>query len=90
MTDNEAVRINEPIKRQRRWNLENIKFPEQQTSNISTSTTLKDALQPATKRTFTRSDSTLSGDSPKERVGELSRMLGLIFVFQMIIFHKKD
>ncbi|XP_010916922.1 uncharacterized protein [Elaeis guineensis] len=68
LEDNEAVRINEPIKRQRRWNLENIKFPEQQTSNISTSTTLKDALQPATKRTFTRSDSTLSGDSPKERV----------------------
>ncbi|XP_008798424.2 apoptotic chromatin condensation inducer in the nucleus-like [Phoenix dactylifera] len=68
LEDNEAVRINEAIKRQRRWNSESIKFPEQQSSNISTSSILKDALLPATKRTFTRSDSTLSGDSPKERV----------------------
>lgn len=90
MTDNESVRINEPIKRQRRWNLENIRFPEQRTLDIGTTTTLKDALQPATKRTFTRSDSTLSGDTPKERVGEISRMLGLIFGFQMIVFNKKD
>lgn len=69
-TDQELVGNSEPLKRQRRWNSETIKVPEPQTSNLTPSSTPKDAFQFPSRRPFTRSDSTLSGDSPKERVGK--------------------
>ncbi|XP_077224056.1 SAP domain-containing protein isoform X2 [Tasmannia lanceolata] len=64
----EAVGINEPSKRQRRWNSETLKVPEPQASNLTPSSTPKDAFQSTPKRIFNRSDSVLSGDTPKERV----------------------
>ncbi|KAF8405963.1 hypothetical protein HHK36_008043 [Tetracentron sinense] len=64
-----AVGDNEPPKRQRRWGSESLKVPELQSSNLSPVATPKDVFQPTiSKRNFTRSDSTLSGDEPKERV----------------------
>ncbi|KAF8404538.1 hypothetical protein HHK36_009425 [Tetracentron sinense] len=69
LQDQEAVGNNEPPKRQRRWNSESLKIPELPSSNLSPSATPKDAFQHTiSKRNFTRSDSTLSGDVPKERV----------------------
>ncbi|KAJ4952561.1 hypothetical protein NE237_029393 [Protea cynaroides] len=65
--DEEAVGNNEPPKRQRRWNSENIKVPELQTSNLTPSTTPKDAAR-FPKRNFTRSESNVSEEAPKERV----------------------
>ncbi|KAK9111103.1 hypothetical protein Scep_018622 [Stephania cephalantha] len=50
----------QPPKRQRRWNSENLKIPE---------TKPKETFPPVSRSTFTRSNSTLSGgDTPKERV----------------------
>lgn len=69
-TDLEPVVNNEPLKRQRRWNSETIKVPEPQTSNLTPSSTPKDAFQSTPRRALTRSDSTISGDAPKERVGK--------------------
>ncbi|OVA03319.1 SAP domain [Macleaya cordata] len=67
--DQEVVRNNEPPKRQRRWNSESLKVPEPQTSNLTPSTTPKDAFQSTiSKRNFTRSDSTLSSGNAQERV----------------------
>ncbi|KAM7253811.1 hypothetical protein ACFE04_031493 [Oxalis oulophora] len=60
------------VKRQRRWNSESVKIPEQQSSNItvSTTTTPKEPIQspPAFKRNYSRSDSTASVEEPKERI----------------------
>ena len=72
MTDQEAAENSEIIKRQRRWNSEGVKVSEQQSTNHSPSTTPKDAFQTSAKRPFSRSESTLSQESPKERVGKLS------------------
>ncbi|KAK6924129.1 Acin1, RNSP1-SAP18 binding (RSB) motif [Dillenia turbinata] len=67
--DQEAGGNNEPLKRQRRWNTDSLKVPEPQGSNVPNSTTPKGAFQsPSLKRNFSRSDSTLSDDTPKERV----------------------
>ncbi|KAJ0987380.1 hypothetical protein J5N97_005736 [Dioscorea zingiberensis] len=63
----EAVEVKEPVKRQRRWNSETIKVPDIQTPNLISSNTPKES-QPTPRRAFTRSDSTLSGGSPKERI----------------------
>ena len=69
-TDQEAVGNNEPSKR-RKWNSDNIKVPEHQSSNLTSTTTPKDTTKPAVlKRNFSRSDSMASEDTPKERVGE--------------------
>ncbi|XP_022751040.1 apoptotic chromatin condensation inducer in the nucleus-like [Durio zibethinus] len=66
--DQEAVGNNEPSKR-RKWNSGNIRVPEQQGSNLKPTTTPKDSTQPAAlKHNFSRSDSTASEDTPKERV----------------------
>lgn len=71
-TDQPAVGNNEPIKRQRRWNSEGLKVPEPQSANSTPTTTPKDTFQSAAmKRNLSRSDSTNSEDTPKERVGEL-------------------
>jgi apoptotic chromatin condensation inducer in the nucleus len=64
----EIVANTEPIKRQRRWTGESGKVPERQTLSQTVSEASKDVFQPALKRSFGRSDSTASGDSPKERI----------------------
>lgn len=64
----EAAEIKEPVKRQRRWNSETVKVPDIQTPNLTSSNIPRDASQPTPRRNFTRSDSTLSGGSPKERI----------------------
>ncbi|XP_059432289.1 uncharacterized protein LOC132165655 [Corylus avellana] len=76
LNDLAAVGNNEPLKRQRRWNSEGLKVPEPQSSTTPTTTpketfqtTPKDTIQPtALKRNFSRSDSTNSENTPKERV----------------------
>ncbi|XP_076907773.1 uncharacterized protein LOC143564354 [Bidens hawaiensis] len=59
---------NETLKRQRRWNSENVNMPNQQSTNHSTSTTPKDTFQIPSKPAFSRSESTNSQDLSKERV----------------------
>ncbi|KAJ8765469.1 hypothetical protein K2173_014591 [Erythroxylum novogranatense] len=60
---------NEPLKRQRRWNSESIKTSETETADVAPTITPKDAVQSAAKRgNFSRSNSSVSDDTPKERV----------------------
>uniref|UniRef100_A0A5B6Z9R2 Putative apoptotic chromatin condensation inducer in the nucleus-like isoform X1 n=1 Tax=Davidia involucrata TaxID=16924 RepID=A0A5B6Z9R2_DAVIN len=67
--DAAAVGNKEPLKRQRRWNSESLKIPETQSSNLSLFTAPKDLVQTTLlKGNLPRSESTLSGDAPKERV----------------------
>ncbi|KAJ0040385.1 hypothetical protein Pint_26674 [Pistacia integerrima] len=69
INDQETVGSNEPLKRQRRWNSESLKLPEQQSSNLTPTTTPRDTFQSsASKRNLSRSDSAVSDDTPKERV----------------------
>ncbi|XP_011021881.1 PREDICTED: apoptotic chromatin condensation inducer in the nucleus-like isoform X1 [Populus euphratica] len=69
LNDQEAVGNAEPLKRQRRWNSESIKVPEQQSSNLTPTTTPKDGFQPAPlRRNFSRSDSSVGEEAPKERI----------------------
>ncbi|KAK3211946.1 hypothetical protein Dsin_016652 [Dipteronia sinensis] len=69
ISDQELVGSAEPLKRQRRWNTESLKIPEQHSSNLTPSTTPRDTVQPTTlKRSFSRSDSAVSEDASKERV----------------------
>ncbi|KAJ0472178.1 putative transcription regulator SAP family [Helianthus annuus] len=62
-----AAENSETLKRQRKWNSENLEVPKQPT-NLSTSTTPKDAFQTVAKPAFSRSESTKSQDLPKARV----------------------
>lgn len=64
--DQEAVTNTEVVKRQRRWNSENA--PEQQNVNSPVSTTPKGTFQTSVKHSFSRSDSSVSHEEPKERV----------------------
>ncbi|KAF8698617.1 hypothetical protein HU200_034861 [Digitaria exilis] len=64
----EVVANTEPIKRQRRWTADGAKVPERQKLDQTASDAPKDVFQPALKRSFGRSDSTASVDSPKERI----------------------
>ncbi|KAL5198372.1 hypothetical protein ABZP36_001884 [Zizania latifolia] len=64
----EVVANNEPIKHQRLWNMDSVKIPEQPISKLSGPVASKDVHQPALRRSFGRSDSTASADSPKERI----------------------
>lgn len=66
----EGAGTNETVKRQRRWNSDNVKVSEGKAPNLSVSNALDEASIPTIKRTFTRSDSAISEDSPKERIGE--------------------
>ncbi|KAI3747476.1 hypothetical protein L6452_09934 [Arctium lappa] len=66
--DQEAAENSEIVKRQRRWNSEGLKVSGQQVVNHSASTTPKDAFQTPAKRTFSRSESTIDQELPKERV----------------------
>ncbi|KAF9681924.1 hypothetical protein SADUNF_Sadunf05G0053800 [Salix dunnii] len=69
LDDQEAVGNTEPLKRQRKWNSESIKVPEQRSSNLTPTTTPKDGFQPTPlRRNFSRSDSSVSEEAPKERV----------------------
>lgn len=69
LNDQEAHGNSEPVKRQRRWNSENIKTSEQQNSVLTSSTTPKSAFQPIPfRRNFSISDSSVSEETPKERV----------------------
>ncbi|KAK8577984.1 hypothetical protein V6N13_076658 [Hibiscus sabdariffa] len=66
--DQETVGNNELSKR-RKWSSDNIKVPENQGSNLIPAATPKGTTQPAAlRRNFSRSDSTASDDTPKERV----------------------
>lgn len=67
LDDQSLVGNNEPLKRQRRWNTENLKVPEPQ-SNLTPTPTPKDTFQSPVSKRFTRVDSTASDDAPKERV----------------------
>ncbi|KAI7729350.1 hypothetical protein M8C21_017431 [Ambrosia artemisiifolia] len=62
-----AVDNNEVVKRQRRWNSENLTVPKQH-ANHSASSTPKDTFQNPLKPAFSRSESTKSPELPKERV----------------------
>ena len=71
-TDQEAVGNTEPLKRQQKWNSESIKVPEQRSYNLTPTSTPKDGFQPTPlRRNFSRSDSSVSEEAPKERIGEL-------------------
>ncbi|XP_022984891.1 histone acetyltransferase KAT6A-like isoform X1 [Cucurbita maxima] len=65
----QAVVGNESVKRQCRWNAENLKIPEPQNTAHTSTSNSKDIHQSITpKRNFSRSDSTASEDPSKERV----------------------
>ncbi|MED6158257.1 hypothetical protein PIB30_031096 [Stylosanthes scabra] len=58
---------NEPAKRQRRWNTETVKGSGLESTVPRAATTPKDEPV-ALKRNFSRSDSTVTDDAPKERI----------------------
>ncbi|XP_020592777.1 xin actin-binding repeat-containing protein 2 [Phalaenopsis equestris] len=60
-------------KRQRRWNPDTIKVPEQRTPHLDIVMTPKNNALPTPRHTFSRSNSTLSVDSPKERIVPTSK-----------------
>ncbi|XP_071914731.1 uncharacterized protein [Coffea arabica] len=66
LNDQQTVGNNDIAKRQRRWNSEGLKIPEPQSTDVST--TPKDIFQPALRRSFSRSDSTVGEEMPNERV----------------------
>uniref|UniRef100_A0A6N2LY53 SAP domain-containing protein n=1 Tax=Salix viminalis TaxID=40686 RepID=A0A6N2LY53_SALVM len=69
LDDQEAVGNTEPLKRQRKWNSESIKIPEQRSSNLTPTSTPKDGFQlTPSRRNFSRSDSSVSEEAPKERI----------------------
>lgn len=58
----------DPAKRQRRWKSESLKDVELQRSNVTPVTTPRDGAQPHSFRpTFSRSNSAVSDDTPKDR-----------------------
>ncbi|XP_018451108.1 uncharacterized protein LOC108822503 [Raphanus sativus] len=65
--DQEAVGNNEPVKRQRRWNSGSVKVPEAQATN-SVAAPATTPMSTSLKRDFSRSNSSVSEDGPKERV----------------------
>ncbi|KAF3440172.1 hypothetical protein FNV43_RR18451 [Rhamnella rubrinervis] len=65
ISDQTLVGNNEPQKRQRRWNTENLKIPEPQSSTLTPITPKDNFLSGAPKRNFSRSDSTVSEDAKK-------------------------
>nr|XP_016487331.1 PREDICTED: apoptotic chromatin condensation inducer in the nucleus-like isoform X3 [Nicotiana tabacum] len=63
-----AAGSNDIVKRQRRWNSEDLKIPENKKGDAVASTTPKDFFQPSFRRSFSRSDSMAKEEPPKERV----------------------
>lgn len=72
--DREVVGSNGAPKRQRRWNAETVKVPEQQTYTLITSSPSKDAFHLTPRRTLTKSVPKPVENSQKERIGELKRL----------------
>uniref|UniRef100_A0A2P2MTH1 Apoptotic chromatin condensation inducer in the nucleus n=1 Tax=Rhizophora mucronata TaxID=61149 RepID=A0A2P2MTH1_RHIMU len=72
LNDQEAAVTVEPLKRQRRWNSEGRKSPETQSSNLTPTTTTRDASQPSFRH-FSRSESLVTEDATKERIVPLSQ-----------------
>ncbi|KAJ8493534.1 hypothetical protein OPV22_015255 [Ensete ventricosum] len=68
LEDREVVGSNEAPKRQRRWNAETVKVPEQQTYTLITSSPFKDAFRPTPRRTLTKSVPMPVENSQKERI----------------------
>ncbi|CAN6542291.1 unnamed protein product [Malus baccata var. baccata] len=68
LNDQAAFGSNEPIKK-RRWNSESLKVPELQSPIQTPTITPKETFQTnSLKRNFSRSNSAMSDDAPKERV----------------------
>ena len=68
----QEVAADDPIKRQR--HVDTPKILKQQTSKLSSSDSPKVVVRPALKHSVGRSDSTASGGSHKEQIGEVSRL----------------
>nr|GMC60151.1 apoptotic chromatin condensation inducer in the nucleus-like [Ipomoea batatas] len=66
--DDEAVVSKGTVKRQRRWNSENLEIPQNQSGTIIASTTPKNASHPTFKRSLSMSNSMASEELTKERV----------------------
>ncbi|BAT86504.1 uncharacterized protein HKW66_Vig0060240 [Vigna angularis] len=62
-----SVGNNEPAKRQRRWNTETVKSPDSQSTTPRPATTPREEPIPQ-KRNLSRSDSSATDDTPKERI----------------------
>lgn len=77
----ETVANSETVKRQRRWNSDGLKGVETPTAAISPCTTPRDVFQSASKRDFSRSDSTASDETPKERAGKSLSYFSMILQF---------
>ncbi|XP_061344721.1 uncharacterized protein LOC133290618 [Gastrolobium bilobum] len=65
--DQASVGNNEPAKRQRRWNSETVKGSDSQSPTLKPVTAPKDEPM-ASKRNFSRFDSSTINDAPKERI----------------------
>ncbi|XP_019265879.1 PREDICTED: uncharacterized protein LOC109243407 isoform X3 [Nicotiana attenuata] len=63
-----AAGSNDTVKRQRKWNSEDLKIPESKKGDAVASTTPKDFFQPSFRRSVSRSDSVAKEEPPKERV----------------------
>ncbi|XP_009772194.1 uncharacterized protein LOC107825767 [Nicotiana tabacum] len=63
-----AAGSNDTVKRQRKWNSEDLKIPENKKGDAVASTTPKDFFQPSFRRSVFRSDSVAKEEPPKERV----------------------
>ncbi|CAL9185302.1 uncharacterized protein LOC135633575 [Musa acuminata AAA Group] len=68
LEDREVVGSNGAPKRQRRWNAETVKVPEQQTYTLITSSPSKDAFHLTPRRTLTKSVPKPVENSQKERI----------------------
>ncbi|GJS44919.1 apoptotic chromatin condensation inducer in the nucleus-like protein isoform X1 [Tanacetum coccineum] len=68
LNEQEAVTNSEVVKRQRRWNSQGLNIPEQQNTRPSVSTTPKGGFQASIKHSFSRYNSSVSEEEPKERV----------------------
>ncbi|OEL34934.1 hypothetical protein BAE44_0004047, partial [Dichanthelium oligosanthes] len=64
----EVIANNEPIKRQRLWNVDAVNISDQQASKLTGTGTPKEVFCSALKRSFGRPDTTARRDSPKERI----------------------
>lgn len=71
MADQEATTNSEVVKRQCKWN------SQHQTTNSPVSAMPKDAFPASMKHRFSKSDSSVSHEGPKERVGELFYLLSV-------------
>jgi len=71
VTEQTLIGNNEPAKRQRRWNTEAVKGADLQSTTPRSVTTPKDG-QITLKRNLSRSNSSATDDTPKERIGKFT------------------